>query len=397
MGKRIFIISIILMILLTFIVSCSKKHNNVDDIQNRDNIEISDESEDAENNKEKGENKDVEDELKLILFCENSKYGFKDSEGNIIINPIYDYALEFHQGLATVKLGNKWGYINKEGKKVIDFVFDNALSFSEGIAAVRVNGEWGYIDKKGNIIIEPQFDSYNSFTEGKVKVRIGGKYGTMDKKGKIAWTKCEIYREGQVFPRDEADKNSEFKKFLDQLMVAIEEKDVDFIKKHIDDNILFDFGYDPGVENFYEKWELNKNPDKSTLWRELYDILKLGGVFIDENKTNFEAPYIWVDFPRTYDGFEYGAITDKNIKVYSKANIESDVICELNYNIVKVIEWHIPIYDDANQVSLWSKVQLPSGERGYVIDEYIRSPIDYRIGIMLKNGVWKINMFIAGD
>ncbi len=48
------------------------------------------------------------------------------------------------------------------GTFAINPQFDSALSFSEGLAAVRIGdsetGKWGYIDTTGRMMIDPQFD-----------------------------------------------------------------------------------------------------------------------------------------------------------------------------------------------------------------------------------------------
>jgi hypothetical protein len=58
------------------------------------------------------------------------------------------------------------GYINKENAFVIDPVFEWAGCFSEGIAFMRVAGVYGYIAKDGSVIAEPQYQCAGSFSEG---------------------------------------------------------------------------------------------------------------------------------------------------------------------------------------------------------------------------------------
>src|SRR5438270_4485095 len=59
--------------------------------------------------------------------------------------------------LYPVEVNDRWGYIDKGGKMVINPQFDRAGSFSEGLAEVRL-GRWGYVDGSGKIVINPQFD-----------------------------------------------------------------------------------------------------------------------------------------------------------------------------------------------------------------------------------------------
>ena len=78
--------------------------------------------------------------------------------------------LDVHAG-AEVKMASKYGFIDKSGKVVIEPQFDNAEPFSEGLACVEKDGKWGFIDKSGKMVIEPQFDGASDFSEGLAKVK----------------------------------------------------------------------------------------------------------------------------------------------------------------------------------------------------------------------------------
>ena len=132
------------------------------------------------------------------------KCGYIDSTGEYAIGPKFsDCGVFAGNGLAPVcvydKSGRenteKWGYIDKAGEFVIEPQFKWAGSFCEGLAAasVEMNGKelWGYIDDTGAFVIEPQFDDAHEFAEnGLAAVRTGGGYGTgrygyIDKSGKF--------------------------------------------------------------------------------------------------------------------------------------------------------------------------------------------------------------------
>ena len=55
----------------------------------------------------------LEEEPFLIRCRKQNKWGFRDSNNKIILPPIYDYAENFSEGLASVKLNGKHGYIDK--------------------------------------------------------------------------------------------------------------------------------------------------------------------------------------------------------------------------------------------------------------------------------------------
>ena len=69
--------------------------------------------------------------------------------GTIVINPQFDWAESFSDGLAPVRIGDDttgtWGFIDKTGHFVINPQFDWADAFSDGLAVVRIVDKWGYI------------------------------------------------------------------------------------------------------------------------------------------------------------------------------------------------------------------------------------------------------------
>lgn len=104
-----------------------------------------------------------------------TKYGFIDKNGTIKIEPIYENAYPFKDGLAAVQKNGKWGYIDTNGKTVINFKYKRISFFSEGLASVALDEKYGYINQKGELIIPYQYDWTFWFTEGLAKVNDGYK------------------------------------------------------------------------------------------------------------------------------------------------------------------------------------------------------------------------------
>lgn len=99
----------------------------------------------------------------LAVVCdENNRLGYINTKGELIIPCIYesgedDYGMtmniavhSFSEDLAAVCQDSKWGYIDKRGNVIISLKYDFAGRFSEGLARVRIGKTWGYIDKQGN-------------------------------------------------------------------------------------------------------------------------------------------------------------------------------------------------------------------------------------------------------
>ena len=76
----------------------------------------------------------------LIAVCQNHKWGFANTAGEIVIDPMYDEAKSFSNGFAAVRNGNMWGFINKENKLVIEYQFtDTGYMETGGICPVRTD------------------------------------------------------------------------------------------------------------------------------------------------------------------------------------------------------------------------------------------------------------------
>ena len=120
------------------------------------------------------------DEKKIIyrnsrLFVKSgSGYQMIDAEGNPYGEIYKDARLFADATWAAVKIGKKWGFVDNSGVMQIQPQFENARSFSNGLAAVKVNGKWGYIDLQGKLVIKPQFEDAKDFsTSGTAFVNTG--------------------------------------------------------------------------------------------------------------------------------------------------------------------------------------------------------------------------------
>ena len=125
----------------------------------------------------------------LETFEENGKYGFKDQNGKVTIEPKYSGAENFSEGLASVRFNNKWGFIDKTGKVIIPFKYNSdygsGSKFSQSLASVSIDDKWGYIDKTGKTAIPFDYNEAWHFSkDGKAHVRIGSDEFCIDKTGK---------------------------------------------------------------------------------------------------------------------------------------------------------------------------------------------------------------------
>jgi hypothetical protein len=139
------------------------------------------------NSKEVGQREGI----KYFQVVKDGKYGFRDLDGKIVIDAIFDMAEMFSEGLSTVQVGQKYGLIDENGSYVLPLSpFDYLGSVHDGLASYRANNKYGFIDIHGKTIIKPQFDWVDEFSEGLCVVRNDsgksgtGKYGYIDATGK---------------------------------------------------------------------------------------------------------------------------------------------------------------------------------------------------------------------
>lgn len=112
----------------------------------------------------------ITENTNLYLVNVNGKFGYINNKGQIVINPQFDYAYDFSEGLAKVKTSNKYGFINKKGIIVINPVFEDVSDFQEGMAKFKENGKFGFINIKGEKVIKSTYTSAGDFNSGVAKV-----------------------------------------------------------------------------------------------------------------------------------------------------------------------------------------------------------------------------------
>src|SRR5579884_284592 len=135
-------------------------------------------------------------------FCANRRWGYIDATGHVAIQPQFDMASDFSDGLAYVHTGDNDAFIDTRGRIVFspDRVAESlnlVARFHENLAAFCSNGHWGYFRRTGKIAIRPQFTDARDFAGGLAPVYVGGEmagvvpmpqggnWGFVDKTGRL--------------------------------------------------------------------------------------------------------------------------------------------------------------------------------------------------------------------
>lgn len=119
----------------------------------------------------------------LAAIQKHEKYGFVNTEGNVIIAYTYDFAGSFRNGFAPVMRDETWWYINKKEEKTFSSKFDECYDFSENLARVKLENKYGYINNKGELIIPCIYDLSGDFVGGIALVERNRKRFCIDLRG----------------------------------------------------------------------------------------------------------------------------------------------------------------------------------------------------------------------
>lgn len=153
--------------------------------------------------------------VKLYPVEIDGRWGYINSNGQLQIEPDFQWASLFQEGLAVVRESNRWKYIDKTGEVVIEGNFSSIRNFSQGKAAVRFDGRWGYINTSGNFVINPKFRDAHKFSNGRAFVRSlhnwgyyyidekGDKIESVDLPGSFDFVETNEFRDGLALVRDD--------------------------------------------------------------------------------------------------------------------------------------------------------------------------------------------------
>ena len=93
-------------------------------------------------------------EENYIKITTDTQREYLDKQGN----PIQNTSIFTENTLFAYQENGKWGFRDKEGNTVIQPVYDMVTECnSYGFAGIKQNGKWGVIDKNGNILVEPVY------------------------------------------------------------------------------------------------------------------------------------------------------------------------------------------------------------------------------------------------
>jgi hypothetical protein len=194
-------------------------------------------------------------------------------------------------------------------------------------------------------------------------------------------------------PVDEGARDPSWVAFRDRLLRGVRARDVETVLAAIDPAFGTEISQDnAGAAAFARKWKLRDNPGGSPVWKVLEDVLMLGGTFMRPDM--FCAPYVYTKFPDTLTAADHGVVVRPNASVFAAPSATSRLVGSISFEIVRMQPLPAP---DRFQHPGWVLVDLANGQRGYMRETDVRSPIDYRACFVNRGGAWTLAVLAAGD
>ncbi len=124
----------------------------------------------------------------LIPFSHGGLWGYLSLDGQVAIQPRFEWACGFSEGLAAAKLDQKQGFIDPSGSWAIPHRYDGSFifkghGFSNGLAPVSHSGKQGFVNTTGDEVVPVVYKQVHPFSEGLAVVCRGRLWGAVDAQG----------------------------------------------------------------------------------------------------------------------------------------------------------------------------------------------------------------------
>lgn len=197
----------------------------------------------------------------------------------------------------------------------------------------------------------------------------------------------------RILPVDKASRDPSFVAFRTRLREIVKQRKTEDLIAVLDKNVVSSFGGDNGVKGFRERWELDKDPAKSPVWKELDTILSLGGAWQPNAHgvlATFCAPYVYTQMPEDEsENPALAAVLGPNVPLRSAPRDSAGVIRRLSYDRVRIVS--------GEGEYRWRRIQTLDKIEGYVRSTEVRSAGDARACFDKKLGEWKLTSLVTGD
>ena len=222
----------------------------------------------------------------------------------------------------------------------------------------------------------------------------------------------------QIILKDEVEPRSDFDYFREELRRAVRDRNAYFVRSILpEDGISLGFSSpipleDIGLENPAQRfWSLLEKAIATSCAGEPSDNYPN----VDPGTTVWVCSNVTKEFYRQYPppssapGIEWElnhvVIVGKAINMRSAPSIDSSIVTRLSNEVVKVDrkiaekEWQEQVEQgkEIDPVDGWTPIIIPNGEKGYVYNYYVYSPLEYRAIFGQVAGEWELISMPGGN
>ena len=131
---------------------------------------------------------EIED-VKLVLFTDDGKYGLKDKNETVVIPANYD-EIKYSDYIVRVwrlRIGKKWGVVNERGEWMFPVEYECICVDAPNVYRVRKDGVFGIIDKDSNVLFPFKYKDLGDFDKDGIAYAENEEclYGYVDKEDHV--------------------------------------------------------------------------------------------------------------------------------------------------------------------------------------------------------------------
>lgn len=115
---------------------------------------------------------------------QNRRLGFYDLSGRQTSSYSYKEVSDYRDGMAAVRTDRLYGFVDGEGRETVPELYQDVNLFSGGLAVVKKDGSWGAVNASGGTAVPFLYeDAGPFFSEGLLAVKKGGLWGYVNTSG----------------------------------------------------------------------------------------------------------------------------------------------------------------------------------------------------------------------
>ena len=132
------------------------------------------------------------------------------------------------------------------------------------------------------------------------------------------------------------------------------------------------------------------------MWSELPKLLFLGSATVKMAKSSEVcAPYVYYKWPNNAPNDANAAVTTREALVKARPSVDAPSLQTLSYDLVNVTDWEVADeMKDGKQI--WVALRMGT-TTGYLPQEQVRSPIEYRACFVKRDGNWRLSGLEVGE